>query len=658
MVSTLFFIDARIDKFDAITITVSNNYYFKDNLSFYLRNNTLHTMMDINIVSVECIEEGMVYHCKIEEIELGYRYEVVNNHGYIVPLEIGAISKDRKFDEYFKYRGHDLGTTYTPLATHFAISAPLASSVILEYSLNNKACTSLMERSDYGVYRTTILGDMEGASYVYLVEHGSSYQRVCDLYAYNATVNHQSSIVVNPQGFNKVIPLEDKIKNPVIYELSVRDFSSDLSVPFDDRGTFSAMYQSDLYSETKSVGFDYLKSLGISHVQLMPIHDFATIEELDNKKTYNWGYDPIHLFVLEGSYCTSNNRVNEFIELVNQYHSNGIGVIIDVVFNHMYDVLYSIFHKTIPHYYYRCDDDLNYSNGSGCSNDINSMSVMVKKYLVDIACRYASILGVDGIRFDLMGLLDISLINEINQKTKEINPNFIIYGEGWDMDTMLSHSDKAIINNHFKTPNVGYFNDFFRNHIKGEDSIEGKNGIMLGSNDFSLFNHNPLPFNQSVNYVACHDNHTLYDYMTLKKVPTDCIDLCNAMVLLTPGIAFLYGGQEFNRSKNNIRNSYNCGDDINGIKWNDIVVNEHHVSFVKELIDIRKRYINSNDVSMELISDTVCCFSVSSLRVYFNRGDFEVVIPINYKHLVSSKDSFYDNHVLKLKEFSVSVFLV
>lgn len=363
MNSTLFFNKVTLDRFNTITVTVSNQYFSKKETKFYLRNNTLHKIIPMDIISSVHKDEKTVYTCKISEIELGYRYVVVNQEGFSISLEIGSIAKDPKFDAYFSYDGHDLGTTYTPLATHFAVFAPLASNVIVEYTLNHKTHTMMLERCDHGIYRASVVGDLENASYVYLIEHGNVTKRVCDLYSYLATTNHQESIVINLASIQKVIPLTQHTNQPIIYELSVRDFSHDHNISFNHRKTFDALHQKGLHYLNEPVGFDYLKNLGITHVQLLPIHDFATVEELDHSKRYNWGYDPIHLFVLEGSYCIGKGveRIDEFINMVNTYHEHNIGVIVDVVFNHMYDVLDSFFHNTVPHYYYRSDENLNYS---------------------------------------------------------------------------------------------------------------------------------------------------------------------------------------------------------------------------------------------------------------------------------------------------------
>lgn len=604
-------INAYLNKFDEIEVHSSSNEDV-----FYLRDNTYEVMHEMKIKSLEVNELGFSYKCRIDFIELGHRYEVVDQTGRVVSLEIGAISKDPRFDELYDYGGNDLGVTYTPHASHFALYAPLASSAMVEYVVQGKVHVQVMERCDYGVYRTVVIGDLEGCSYVFLIEHGSTIKRVCDLYGYDATLNHQASVVVNMHSINKVIPLINKNNNPIVYEMSVRDFSVDLNVPFKQRGKFISMIEKDLTLNNHSVGIDYLKKLGISHVQLLPVHDFGSVEELQPDLRYNWGYDPIHGFVLEGSYCVEQ-RMNEFIEMVNGFHEVGIGVVVDIVFNHMFDVSTSLFQKTIPHYYYRTDATLKYSAGSGCGNDINSKSKMVKRYLMELIRRTVGILGVDGIRFDLMGILDIDLMNEIKEYVYQINPNFLLYGEGWNMDTMLRIDEKACIENHKVLYPIGFFNDHFRDCIKGSE--EGYLGIVLNGNNKSYFNEFYLPEEQSINYVVCHDNYTLYDYLKRYKLDVGFVSICNAFVLLSGGIAFLHGGQEFLRTKQGVRDSYNQSDAMNGIDWNLSVVNESEVLFVKGLIGLRELYGGSTFAIVDEIEQLLIVEN-TTFRMYCNRG--------------------------------------
>lgn len=650
MKSTLIFMSAFLESFDQIDVWLSKDYFSLENVSFYLRNNTYARLHQMDVVEVFEVEDGFVYRCAIECIELGSRFEVCNHEGFTVPLAMGAISKDHRFDALFEYTGKDLGVTYTPHASHFAIHVPLSCHVILEYVKEDKVYVQTMERCDYGVYRCVVVGDLEGCKYVFLIEHGGVMQRCIDVYGYDACLNHQYSIVVNLNNVSKVVPLECN-DCTVIYELNVRDFSYDPHIDFKHRGKFLGLVEQGLRFEGCVVGFDYLKDLGISHVQLMPVHDFATVEELDVHRRYNWGYDPVHCFVLEGSYCY-DNRLNEFIEMVNAFHREGIGVIVDVVFNHMYDVVSSAFHKMTPHYYYLCDESKIYSNGSGCSNDCNSQSKMVSSLFVEMVRRFATILGVDGIRFDLMGILDIETVNEMFEVCRAVNPCFMMYGEGWNMDTMLPYEQRAIMEHYDKLPNIGFFNDVFRNTFKGSD--DGCLGFLFDMNMAMYFKDDYLPIQQSINYLACHDNHTLYDYLTRLGLDVGFVDICNSIVLLSGGVAFIHGGQEFLRSKQGVRNSYNCSDLINQMDWSLVLKNKQHVTFVEKLIILRKKYGSNHKIEYVEHLDTVIVFKVGSLFLYCNCG-LEQCVHVHGRLLLSSKDNVLNEGSLWLEAHSVSI---
>jgi pullulanase len=362
------------------------------------------------------------------------------------------------------------------------------------------------------------------------------------------------------------------------------------------------------------VGVDYIRSLGVTHVQLMPIYDFATINEFDPKSTYNWGYDPVQYFVPEGSYASElsdpYSRIVDLKALVRSFHQAGIRVNMDVVFNHVYQYEYSNFEKVVPNYYFRRTRDGRISNGSGCSNDVATERPMIRKMIVDACVYWLEEYGIDGYRFDLMGLMDIETMKQIEEEVRAIKPNFMLYGEGWNMMTVLPHEQKAMMDNAFSLPNYGFFNDSFREIVKGgsfEDKLR-EPGYILGAGHYRLgfkfayvgscinliFPAKFLTAKQSINYVECHDNGTLFDKIAISNGHEDertrlkRVMLANAAVMLSFGIPFFHRGQEIGLTKYGDSNSYRSGDKINKFDYSILDERAEMATFFKALTDLRK----------------------------------------------------------------------
>ena len=357
------------------------------------------------------------------------------------------------------------------------------------------------------------------------------------------------------------------------------------------------------------IGFDYLVDLGATHVQLLPVNDFVTVDEENKFLFYNWGYDPAQYFVLDGSYGVTPNqpieRMNNFKQLVNQFHQHGMRVNLDVVFNHVYDTETSVFDQTVPYYYFRYTENRKLSNGTYCGNDLASEQKMLRRYFVDVLKFYVETYDVDGFRFDLMGILDIETLQEISRVLREIKPDIMLYGEGWNMPTALPDEQKGSMLNGAKIPDYAFFNDFFRDVVKGKSdeehshqqgfltgdfsNIEGMKEAILGINHYSN-----ITTTQSINYVECHDNYTLWD-----KIKFSCKDskvvrllkhrLVLAAVIFSRGIPFIQIGQEFCRSKNGICNSYRSPDAINQVDWNRCIQYADTSRYTKELLQFRKQ---------------------------------------------------------------------
>ena len=543
-------------------------------------------------------------------------------------------------DAKYAYEGNDLGATYTKEKTTFKLWAPEAEAVSIHLYRNckeEKPYRNLpMKKGKNGVWSKEVFGDLDGVYYTYMVTNDGLEQETIDIYAKTAGANGAMGMVLdfkkcNPAGWDNqtYVPLEH-YTDACIYEMHIRDFSIDPSGHFCYKGRFLAFIEKGLVNDAgDSVGIDHLKELGVTHVHLMPAFDYATVDETQvHKPQFNWGYDPQNYNVPEGSYSTDpfdgKARVAEFKRMVYALHREGIGVIMDVVYNHTYATADSCFTKTYPCYYYRqWDNKLNlYANGSGCGNELATERAMVRKYIIDSLVHWMTEYKVDGFRFDLMGLYDNETINEAYRVLHEINPNVIMYGEGWTGgDTPLEWEKRCMKLNARFTPNVAYFSDDFRDTVKGNNFENKQKGYVngaCGSEDFvreimsGRIPHPQLPNltkyswadhpTQTVNYVEAHDNLTLWDklYYTNSTASVETrikMDkLAAAMVFLSQGIPFIQAGQEFLRSKPFPggmvfdHNSYKSPDAINSLKWNRKTEFRNVFEYYQGLIAFRKAH--------------------------------------------------------------------
>ena len=353
--------------------------------------------------------------------------------------------------------------------------------------------------------------------------------------------------------------------------------------------------------------------MGITHVELLPFNDFEGIDETSNQDQYNWGYNPLHYNVPEGSYATDSYdpyvRIRETKEMIEALHRKGIRVIMDVVYNHVYKREYSTFRKIVPGYYFRFNEFGLPSDGTGVGNDIASERLMVRKFILDSVEYWVKEYNVDGFRFDLMGILDIETMNAVRRLIDGIDPTIIVLGEGWNLDTPLPEKDKAIIKNAAKMPRIAHFNDVFRNSVKGSIFDLLDQGFISGETKYNpnfmyLFAGSTLielegmflSPEQSVNYVECHDNHTLWDKLAISNADESPIIrkkrqyLAISIVLLSQGIPFLQSGMEFFRTKYGESNSYNKPDHINQLDWARKNMYENDLPLFKALIAIRKAH--------------------------------------------------------------------
>lgn len=543
----------------------------------------------------------------------------------------------QKFD-YEIYEGNDLGAVYTPKMTRFKVWAPEAESVKLNLYKqgegDNLIEQHVMKKSVNGTYVFEKQGDCSGIYYTYTVVNHGEEQEAVDPYTQSAGVNGQRGMVIdlaktNPQGFEL-----DEYRNPehitdaIIYEGSVRDFTMDESSGVFHNGKFLGLTEANTTNHFgEATALDYISDLGITHVQILPAFDFETVDEKNQKAQYNWGYDPDNYNVPEGSYAVSPYdgavRIQEMKQMVLALHSRGIGVIMDVVFNHTYRRDDSNLQKIVPGYYYR-SDETGYTNGSGCGNEVASDRPMVQKLIVDSLIYWAKEYHIDGFRFDLMGVLDIDTMNVIAERLKEIRPDIYLYGEGWNGGpSSLAEEKRAFKASAKKMPGIGMFNDDIRDTIKGSVFYDDHLGFVNGGThlenalrygitgavahpqvDYDAYGSKPWAKEpgQSINYVSCHDNYTLWD-----KLSVSCPEaseekkkamnrLCAAIVFTSQGVPFIQAGEEFLRSKplpekkGFAENSYNMPDAVNSIKWDNIHEYPDMIAYYKGLMALRKAH--------------------------------------------------------------------
>ena len=589
----------------------------------------------------------------------------------------------READEKYYYDGDDLGAVYTPEKTTFKVWSPYASkAVVLLYRTcrDEKPYRRLpMAKSREGVWHKVAYGDLEGVYYTYEMTHDDITEETIDIYARSAGANGIMGMVtdtarLSPPGWDRYgyVPLKN-YTDAMIYELHIRDFSIDKSGNFCYKGRFLAFVEKGLINAAgDSIGIDHLKKMGITHVQIQPMFDYQTVDEADvHRPQFNWGYDPLNFNVPEGSYSTDpfdgHTRVAELKRMVQALHREGIGVIMDVVYNHTYATADSPFNKTFPKYYYRlCGENGEwFSNGSGCGNEVATERRMVRKFIVDSLCYWAREYKIDGFRFDLMGLYDIETLNIIREKLYEINPNVILYGEGWTGGgSALEDGKRAMKLNARHTPCYGFFSDDFRDTVKGNTFDNQNRGYANGAVGNEPYvkevmcgrvTHPQIPNLdkyswavspcQTLNYVEVHDNLTLWDKLSYtngtepvwERIKID--RLAAAMVILSQGIPLIQAGQEFLRSKPLPggafdHNSYNSPDIINSIKWDRLSEYRDTAEYYRGLIAFRRahralRYATTEDVGKNMVFFDKLPPRIVGFGLYGDNSLDEIIVFLN-----------------------------
>ena len=514
-----------------------------------------------------------------------------------------------EFESQYTYTGNDLGAVWTAEKTTFRVWAPTAKSVKVNlYKSGTEGTDDLIESIEMtadvnGTWIAVKEGDQNGVYYTYTVEVGGEIVEACDPYAVTTGVNGKRAMVLDldstdPEGWeNDVDPhAGNPITDAVIYELHVRDLSSDESAGIQNVGKFLGLIETGTTNpEGVPTGLDHIKDLGVTHIHLLPSYDYGSVDESRLEMgQFNWGYDPVNFNVPEGSYSTDpfNGavRVAEMKQMVKGLHDNGISVVMDVVYNHVYDAGGFCFNKIVPAYFSRTSASGAYSNGSGCGNDTASERSMVSKYIVDSVKYWADEYHIDGFRFDLVGLIDTQTINAVIVEVHKTHPNVIFYGEGWTMSTMVTKQGYLMTTqvNSTETPEFSFFSDTIRDALKGSVFNNTEKGYISGAGSASIIEQcfigaptwckNPT---QTVNYASCHDNMSLFDRITMSTADDTVEDrirmnnLAAAIYMTSQGVPFMQAGEEILRSKPLAdgtfdHNSYNSPDSVNSIKWNDL----------------------------------------------------------------------------------------
>lgn len=564
-----------------------------------------------NVAIKEVAEGGEFgYALTMEEpLDLSKTYNILYE-GEKYKISMPSIYSTDAFEQEYTYTGTDLGATWSSEKTDFRVWAPTAEAVKVNlYESGTEGTNDLIEQLEMtkdvnGTWIASKDGDLNGTYYTYEVTINGEKNEACDPYARTTGVNGKRAMVIdlastNPEGWeNDTNPhAGEGYTDAVIYELHVRDLSSDASSGITNVGKFLGLIETGTTNEAGvSTGLDHIKDLGITHLHLLPSYDYGSVDETQlDKAQFNWGYDPVNYNVPEGSYSTDpyngEVRVAEMKQMVQGLHNNGISVVMDVVYNHVYNASEFCFNQIVPGYFSRIDEDGKYSSGSGCGNDTASERAMVKKYIVESVKYWADEYHIDGFRFDLVGLIDTETMNEVVAEVHKDHPDVIFYGEGWTLDTSLTKEGYTLSTqvNSKETPDFAYFNDNLRDGLKGNvfdtnklGFVSGAKGLedtiiqsFLGSAEWCS---SP---SQTINYASCHDNLTLFDRIvksTDKLSREEHIRMNNlsaAIYMNAQGIPFMQAGEEMLRTKPKENggfdeNSYASSDEVNSLKWDTL----------------------------------------------------------------------------------------
>ncbi|MGF9963596.1 type I pullulanase [Bacillus rhizoplanae] len=623
--------EAYLDEMDKITILLPHAYGTSS--IFHLKQGA--NEWELIIERITSLPHAIKYECKVSEpITLNQCYIIYDERGVETDLQMGAVIRTAKFDELYMYEGNDLGASYSKEQTKFKVWAPTATKAKVRIYGSVDVYTDYeMNGQEKGIWCYELPGDWDGAQYTFLVCVNLVWREAVDPYAKSVSLNGAYGTVVNLAKTyvqdHEPLPPMTSMTDAIIYETHIRDVTVHLNSGASNKGKYLGLTEEGTVGKDGTLtALSYIKELGVTHIELLPIHHYAGVDEEQPFTTYNWGYNPLYYNVPNGSYATnpidSYNRIVECKQMIQALHRNGLRVIIDVVYNHVYERETSSFEKLVPGYYFRHDENGMPSNGTGVGNDIASERNMVRKFIVDSVLYWLTEYNVDGFRFDLMGILDVDTMNEIREKTNAVKEHVILLGEGWDLQTPLPADKKATLQNAIQIPCIAQFNDQFRDGIKGSTFDVQKGGYALGETankeHIQYLLTGSIPYLkpsglftepvQSINYVECHDNMTMWDKIAGSSKEEEQLQkrrhrLATTMTLLAQGIPFLHAGQEFYRTKQGNENSYNAPDCINQMDWDQKEREEENVSYIKGIIRIRKSHGAFRFASSELIKQYI-----------------------------------------------------
>lgn len=596
------------------------------------------------------------------DIDIKYKC-FIEYEGLRIQAVYREIYTSGEFNRRF-FTNEDLGNVYSKEGTTFKVWSPAALAInLLLYSSGDPDTAEEPRKfsmtEEAGLWSLCIQEDLKGLFYTYEVTAYDKIKEAVDPYAKALGINGLRGAIIdlnetNPEGFNcDTSPTLDSFTDAIIYETSIRDISIHPDSGIIHKGKFLGLAEENtISSKGFSTGLSHILDLGVTHVQLMPIYDFSHVStDEKNPVKYNWGYDPQNYNTPEGSYSTNpydpTNRIFEFKTLVQALHRNGLSVNMDVVYNHVFNLETENLETIFPGYYFRFLENNRPSNGSACSNDTASERLMMRKFIVDSVYYWAKEYHLDGFRFDLMGLHDVTTMNAVREKLNTIERPIMLYGEGWIMNTMLSDDLKANQLNSHKMPHIGHFNDTIRNSVRGSVFIREEKGFASGKENLeeaiktcvsgSVFQ---TP-DQAINYVSAHDNNTLWDKLSFSNIDDSeetkkaMQKLANAIVLTSQGIPFIHSGVEFCRTKYGVEDSVRSEDSINWLDWDRKAEFIDVVEYYKGLLKLRREHnafrMNSVDQikrHLEFITDTPKNTVAFILKNYANNDIWKEIVVI------------------------------
>jgi len=642
---------------------------------------------------------------------------------FLIMTACDATPQYDALEDYPVYEAGDLGFSYNEVATTFKMWSPAAQEVKVNiYQSGNGddlESSFQMKRGSQGEWTFKFTGNQKNKYYTYQVrQNGAWLQEKPDLYSVAVGVNGQRSMIVeldetDPTGWeNDSRPALENYTDIILYELHIRDMSIHETSGAKNKGKYLALTEEGTKSPNGlTTGLDHIKELGVTHVHLLPTFDHKSIDEtrLDEAQ-YNWGYDPLNYNVPEGSFSTDpfdgRTRIKEFKEMVQAFHKNGIRVILDVVYNHTGQTEDSNFNQLVPDYFYRQKADGSYSDASACGNETASERLMMRKYMVESVKHWVNEYHLDGFRFDLMGIHDMETMNEISEAVRAIDPSIFVYGEGWKAgDSPLPDDQLALKANTYKMEKVSAFSDDLRDGLKGsvfeheergfvsqgdgmKESI--KFGIVASTQhpqiDYEVVNYSNEPWasepSQTINYVSCHDNHTLFDRLSIsnpeasEKELIKMHKLAETIVLTSQGVPFIHAGMEMLRTKNGEENSYNLPDEINQIVWTRKEQHEVVFNYYKGLIALRKNHpafrmpetemIQSNLEFLDIPGDNFIAYQIKDnangdswkhILVLLNGSDLNktIALPIGSWKLIGNGEIIEENGIERSRTGGITI---